>query len=91
MSEEESEESGFYHLTRSGWVRQDTLPYPGERVETWSYQAVHVSDDAKDQIWLTRVWKDTHIDSGDRKALRVRFGIPIAAEPKRHITVQCEV
>ena len=51
------------------------------------------SDDAKEQIWLTRVWKDKHVESADRKALRGRFGIPVEFQTDRHrnLTLQIEV
>ena len=91
MSEYPTEERGFYHLTQSGWMRRDDSPFPKDRVETWSYQAIHLSDDAKERIWLTRIWKDTHLSSDDRKALRGRFGIPIELQTDRNITLQCEV
>jgi hypothetical protein len=91
LSQDPTEERGFFHLTQSGWIRKDAMPYPGDRVETWSYQAIHLSDDAKDRIWLTRIWKDKHVASGDRKALRGRFGIPVDIHTDRHITLQCEV
>ena len=91
MSEDPTEERGFYHLTRNGWLRQDAMPFPGDRVETWSYQAIHLSDDAKDRIWLTRVWKDKHLDGSERKALRGRFGMPVEIQTDRHITLQCDI
>lgn len=91
MSEYPTEDRGFYHLTQSGWIRRDADPFPNDRVETWSYQAIYLSDDAKERIWLTRIWKDNHLSSGDRKALRGRFGIPVELQTGRNVTLQCEV
>lgn len=91
MSEEPTEERGFYHLTQGGWIRKDAMPFPGDRVETWSYQVIHLSGDAKDHIWLTRIWKDKNVASLDRRALRGRFGMPIEIQTDRHITLQCDV
>jgi len=86
-----TEDRGFYHLTQGGWIRRDATPFPSDRVETWSYQAIYLSKDAKEHICLTRVWKDNHLASGDRKALRGRFGIPIELQTGRNITLQCDV
>jgi hypothetical protein len=86
-----TEERGLYHLTPSGWIRQDKPPFPTDRAETWSYQIIYISDDAKERIWLTRIWKDCHLDSGDRKALRGRFGMPVDLQTGRNITLQCDV
>jgi hypothetical protein len=91
LSEYPREELGFYHLTNGGWIRKDAAPFPGDRVETWSYHIIYLSDDAKERIWLTRVWKDNHLASGERKALRGRFGIPVEIQPDRNITIQCDV
>jgi len=91
LSEYPTEVRGFYHLTSSGWVRRDESPFPDDRVETWSYQAIYLSDHAKERIWLTRIWKDDHLASGVRKALRGRFGFPVEIQTDRHITLQCEV
>ena len=91
VSEYPTEERGFYHLTPAGWVRKDAAPYPDNRVETWSYQAICVSDDAKECIWLTRIWKDDHLANNDRDAMRSRFGMPVELQTGRNITLQCEV
>ncbi|HET7085531.1 MAG TPA: hypothetical protein VFI23_12220 [Rhizomicrobium sp.] len=91
MSEYPTEERGFYHLTPTGWVRKDAAPYPSGRVETWSYQVILLSDDAKERIWLTRIWKDNHVTDDDRDALRGYFGMPIEFQTGRHITLQCDV
>ena len=86
-----TEDCGFYHLTPAGWVRRDAAPYPNDRVETWSYQAFHLSDDAKERICLTRIWMDNHLASDDREALRGRFGMPVELQTGRNITLQCDV
>ena len=93
LNEYPIEELGFYHLTNNGWVRKDATPFPENGVETWSYQMTCPSEDAKEQIWLTRVWKDKHVESADRKALRGRFGIPVEFQTDRHrnLTLQIEV
>jgi hypothetical protein len=86
-----TQDSGLYHLTKSGWTRKDESPFPGDRVETWSYQAECPSEDAKERICLTRIWKDDHLASGDREALRGRVGMPIELQMGRNITFECEV
>lgn len=91
MTQFPTEERGFFHLTQNGWIRKDENPFPEDRVETWSYQVIFLSDDAKEHIWLTRVWKSSHLDSGDRKALRGHFGMPVDLQTGRHITLQCDV
>ena len=91
MGQFPTEDRGFYHLTQSGWIRKDNTPFPQDRVETWSYQAIYLSDDAKERIWLTRIWKDGHCDSSDGKSLRDRFGMPIDLQTDRNITLQCDV
>jgi len=91
VSEYPTEDRGFYHLTPAGWVRRDAVPYPKDRVETWSYQAIYLSDDAKERIWLTRIWQDEHLAGEERKALRGRFGMPVELQADRNITLQCDV
>lgn len=84
-----SEDTGFYHLTNNGWVRKDQAPFPPARLETWSYQAEFPAEDAKERIYLTRVWKDEGA-AGMREILHHRFGMPIVPQPDRNITLECE-
>lgn len=90
MTQYPSEDTGLYHLTRSGWIRKDRQPFPHDRIETWSYQAEYPAEDAKEQICLVRVWKDDGVaELGE--LLRHRFGMPVLPQTDRNITLECEV
>jgi hypothetical protein len=85
-----TDDTGFYHLTRSGWVRHDHRPFPPDRVETWSYRAECPADDAKEQVCLVRVWKDDRLPASMGEMLHRRFGFPVMPQPDRNITIECE-
>jgi len=85
------EDNGTYHLTRHGWIRKDTEPFPEDRIETWSYQAECPADDAKEQVCLRRTWKEPRLTDQERDVLRDLFGIPVALQTGRNITLECEV
>ena len=91
MSPYPTEESGLFHLTRGGWVREDNAPFPKDRIETWTYQAECPAEDANEQVCLRRVWKETHIAEEQRDALRSQFGLPVPLQTGRNITLECEV
>jgi len=86
-----TQDSGLYHLTRNGWLRQDRAPFPEGRLETWSYQAECPAEDAKEQICLRRIWKDAQLTLQESEALRGRFGMPVALQTSRNITLECDV
>jgi hypothetical protein len=91
MIQEQVRDKGYFHLTSNGWVRQDNLPYPEGRLETWLYEMECPSDDAKDRVYLTRVWFSPSMTSRARDALRARFGEPLMATPDRNVTLECLV
>jgi hypothetical protein len=43
-------DSGDFHLTAKGWIRKNTEPFPADRLETWRYEMVQPSGDAKAQV-----------------------------------------
>ncbi|HWC64129.1 MAG TPA: hypothetical protein VG501_10940 [Rhizomicrobium sp.] len=86
-----SSDKGYYHLTPKGWVRQDNLPYPDDRVETWLYEMECPAEDAKDQVCLTRVWFNPAWGARARDGLRSQFGEPLMATPERNVTLECLV
>lgn len=82
-------DSGLFHLTRSGWSRQDVEPFPPGRVETWQYEAEHPSDAAKEQVHLVRLWSSAGTPAQERAQLRARFGYPVEIAHDRHVTIDC--
>ena len=91
MSPYPTQDSGHYHLTRTGWVRKDGAPFPADRIETWSYSAECPADDAKEQVCLKRIWKARELAEPERDCLRNKFGMPIGLQTGRNITFECEV
>ncbi len=91
MSNHANRDRGYFHLTSGGWVRQDNLPYPPDRVETWLYEMECPAEDAKDQVCLTRVWFSPAMTERARGALRAHFGQPMMATPERNVTLECLV
>ena len=84
-------ESGFVHLTPTGWSRQDRKPFPTDRIETWHYEMVCPAVDAKERVCLTRVWSDPGASAEEVENLRARFGDPMTATPERNVTLECQV
>jgi len=84
-------DKGYFHLTPKGWVRQDNLPYPEDRVETWLYELECPAEDAKDRVYLTRIWVSSDTAAKARDALRTQFGEPMMATPERNVTLECQV
>jgi hypothetical protein len=84
-------ETGFYHLTPKGWLRQDHMPVPEDRVETWSYEMVCPADDARDEVYLRRIWASPSTTSEVRDALRAKFGDPLSPTTTRNVTLECMV
>ena len=80
-------ESGYFHLTPTGWVRRDLAPFPPDRCETWLYEMEWPHEDAKEQVTLTKVWASP-MASDD---LRARFGEAVAPSPSRNVTLECRV
>ena len=81
-------ESGYFHLTQEGWVRQDREPFPAARIETWRYEAYVPAEDAKEQVSLTRVWTRRGAN-GD--ALHMRFGEPVLPSRQRNVILECNI
>jgi hypothetical protein len=84
-------DKGYFHLTPRGWVRRDNLPYPDERVETWLYELECPAEDAKDRVYLTRIWFNPGVTPGTRDAIRAKFGEPMMATRERNVTLECLV
>lgn len=84
-------ETGYFHLTGTGWIRKDYLPYPPDRVETWKYEMEREANDAKEQVCLTRVWSDPHATASDVAYLHRQYDHPLAPERGRNVKLECEV
>jgi hypothetical protein len=84
-------ESGYFHLTQKGWVRQDRPPFPQDRCETWLYEMEWPEEDAKEQVTLTKVWVSDSSDSAANDKLRTQFGDAILPTPDRNVKLQCRV
>ena len=54
-------EQGYFHLTPTGWVRQDQVPFPQDRCETWLYEMEWPQEDAKERVTLTRIWRSLFV------------------------------
>ena len=91
MSNPGSTDKGYFHLTPHGWVRQDNPAYPDDRVETWLYELECPAEDAKDRVYLSRVWLSPCTTEYARNELRARFGQPMMATPERNVTLECLV
>ena len=84
-------DEGFYHLTKSGWVRKDQSPFPKDRVETWFYAMECLADDAKERVCLRRTWKCDDLGLQECEALHARFGTPVPLTVARNITLESEI
>ena len=82
-------DSGFFHLTPNGWLRQDHQPFPADRLETWSYNMECLADDAKEQVRLCRVWMSSKVTPQLRDAIHARFGDAQRPTPERNVTLEC--
>ena len=84
-------DEGFYHLTKSGWVRKDHSPFPQDRLETWSYAMECPADDAKERVCLRRTWKHRDFALQECDALRAKFGTPMPLTAGRNIILESEI
>lgn len=84
-------DTGFFHLTPHGWLRQDHLPFPADRVETWSYHMECPADDAREQVSLCRVWAHPKVELQRRDAIRAQFGDAQLPTTDRNVTLECQV
>ena len=91
MSEYPRIDSGFFHLTPQGWVRQDHQPFPTDRVETWSYEMECPAEDVREQVCLRRIWTNSKITPQHRDAIRAHFGEALLPTTERNVTLECQV
>jgi hypothetical protein len=89
MPERSRTDSGFYHLTPTGWIRKDTGAAPQGRVETWHYFMEQSSPDAKEQVHLTRRWIAPGMSEADCEKLHKQFGEAIEPSDDREIILNC--
>ncbi|HWA31105.1 MAG TPA: hypothetical protein VG867_08400 [Rhizomicrobium sp.] len=82
-------DSGFFHLTAHGWLRQDKHPFPKDRIETWEYEMERPAEDAKEQVRLARIWTSAGMPAARRDEIYAKFGDAVAATPERHVTLDC--
>jgi hypothetical protein len=82
-------EQGYFHLTPTGWVRQDQVPFPQDRCETWLYEMEWPQEDAKERVTLTRIWRSPSSDTATNDGLRALFGDPVAPTQSRNVTLEC--
>jgi hypothetical protein len=93
MAKEEArfprQDGGYFHLTPKGWVRKDRAPFPEDRCETWLYEMEWPSEDAKEQVILTKIWASPNSPAIER--LRAQFGNPLAPSRTRNVKLECRV
>lgn len=82
-------DTGLFHLTPKGWLRQDHQPFPADRVETWSYNMECPADDVREQVCLRRIWTSTKATLQHRDALHAQFGDAQLPTPDRNVTLEC--
>ena len=85
------EESGYFHLTPTGWTRKDSEPPPPDRQETWRYELERPSSDAKDEVTLTRIWMSKGMTDAQSIALHSLHGEAIEPTIERNVTLDCHV
>ena len=84
-------ESGYFNLTPDGWLRNDSEPFPSNRLETWKYQLERPAPDAKDEVTLTRVWISKDVTDAQSVVLHVRRGEAVQATLNRNVVLDCRV
>ncbi len=84
-------DSGFFHLTPQGWLRQDHQPFPADRVETWSYNMECPADEVREQVCLRRIWTNPRTTPERRDAIRALFGDAQFPTTERNVTLECLV
>lgn len=89
MPELSRTDSGFFHLTPTGWIRKDSGPVPPGRVETWHYVMEQPSPDAKAQIRLTRRWIAPGMTAAECARLHKQFGEAVEPSNDREIILSC--
>ena len=80
-------DEGFFHLTATGWRRQDIEPYPEGRIETWLFKSSQTSGWSSEQVSMVAVWAAKNIPRADRDALRDKFPMPGIEPGNRDHTV----
>jgi len=84
-------ETGYFHLTPTGWTRKDDEPPPSDRLETWTYELERPSVDAKDEVTLTRSWKSKDVTDDQSIALHQRHGEAVEPTRERNVILDCHV
>lgn len=69
-------DDGHFHLTPSGWVRQDDEPFPADRIETWHYSMHQASGWSREHRTLSCVWVSPNISRAERDLVREQFEAP---------------
>lgn len=88
MSEFPKTDSGYFHLTEHGWMRQNLPPFPADRAETWQYEMECLAEDAKERVLLTKIWSRPGLAGEKLAALHRRYGEPLAPTPERNVTLE---
>lgn len=81
-------DSGYWHMTREGWLRQDTEPFPSGRIETWKYsmKQSYPTQPEHHDFWLE--WTDDAVSAAERDQIREQLGMPY--KTKRGQLVVCK-
>ena len=82
-------DTGYFHLSETGWIRQDHAPFPNGRLETWQYDMERPAADAKQQVKLTRVWIAPGLTDERSAALYKQFGDAVTPNHDRHVVIDC--
>ena len=84
-------ESGYFHLTQTGWTRKDSEPPPSARLETWRYELDRPAPDAKDEVTLTRIWISKDVTDAQSIALHTQHGEAVESTHERNVILHCDV
>ena len=84
-------ETGYFHLTSTGWTRKDSYPLPPNRLETWKYELERPAPDAKDEVTLTRIWISKDVTDAQSIALHTQHGEAVESTHERNVILHCDV
>jgi hypothetical protein len=84
-------ESGYFHLTPTGWTRKDSEPPPPGRLETWKYELERPAPDAKEEVTLTRIWISKDVTDAQSIALHTQHGEAVESTHERNVILHCDV
>ncbi len=91
LPERRETDTGHFHLTPHGWVRQDLVPFPHDRRETWLYEMARPTPETREIVTLTKVWRAPGFDQTASDDLHALFGEAVKASPTRDVRLKTRV